>query len=81
MSSTEPIFFRSFNKYLIAATKSDGSSVRLSSGEMCIRDRLRGEQLLEDVRRAVSFQRPHFHFSKSLSAELRLATERLLRNQ
>src|ERR1700690_383976 len=43
--------------------------------------RLRGEQLLENVRRAVSFQRPHFHFSKPLSAELRLTTERLLRDQ
>src|SRR6202167_2787878 len=32
MSSTEPTFLRSFSKYLIAATKSEGSSVRFSSG-------------------------------------------------
>ena len=39
---------------------------------------LRRQQLLQDVRRAVSFQRPHFHFSEALSTELRLAAQRLL---
>src|SRR5580700_623008 len=42
---------------------------------------LRRQQFLQDVRRSVSFQRPHFHFSESLSAELRLAAQRLLRDQ
>src|SRR3984885_10082876 len=36
------------------------------------------EQLLQDVRRPVSFQRPDFHFTEALAAELRLTTERLL---
>src|SRR6266540_3014367 len=40
--------------------------------------RLRGEELLEDVRRAVGLERPHFHFSEPLSTELRLAAQRLL---
>src|SRR5437762_10083904 len=40
--------------------------------------RLRSEELLEDVRRAVRLERPHFHFSEPLSAELRLAAQRLL---
>src|SRR5271168_387952 len=40
--------------------------------------RLRREQLLQDVRRTVSFQRPNFHFAEALSAELRLAAQRLL---
>src|SRR5579883_935752 len=40
--------------------------------------RLRGEQLLQDVRRTVGFQRPDFHFAEALSAELRLAAQRLL---
>src|SRR6266481_939908 len=40
--------------------------------------RLRGEQLLQDVSRAIRFQRPDFHFSEALSAELRLAAQRLL---
>src|SRR2546421_9084924 len=39
------------------------------------------EELLEDVRRAVGFERPDLHFSKPLSAELRLAAERLLRDE
>src|SRR5688572_10233680 len=34
--------------------------------------RLRGEQFLEDVRRAVGFERPDLHFAEPLSAELRL---------
>src|SRR5580765_2355600 len=42
---------------------------------------LRGEELLEDVRRAIRFERPDFHFSEPLTAELRLAAERLLRDQ
>src|SRR5580704_3008835 len=36
------------------------------------------EQLLQDVRRTVRFQRPDFHFTEALAAELRLTTERLL---
>ena len=43
--------------------------------------RFRGEQLLQDVRRSVSFERPHFHFAEALSAELRLAAQRLLGDQ
>src|SRR6266478_303548 len=43
--------------------------------------RLCREQLLQDVRCAVSFQRPDFHFTEALAAELRLAAERLLRDQ
>src|SRR5215813_7041087 len=43
--------------------------------------RLRGEQLLKDVRRAIRFERPDLHFSKPLAAELRLAAERLLRDE
>jgi hypothetical protein len=33
---------------------------------------------LQDVRGAIRFERPHFHFSEPLSAELRLAAQRLL---
>src|SRR5271168_1644975 len=40
--------------------------------------RLRREQLLQDVRRTVRFQRPNFHFAEALSTELRLAAQRLL---
>src|ERR1700730_3530324 len=40
--------------------------------------RLHGEDLLEDVRRAVSAERPHFHLTEPLPAELRLAAQRLL---
>src|SRR5258707_3964859 len=43
--------------------------------------RFRREQLLQDVRCAVRFQRPYFHFAEALAAELRLAAERLLRDQ
>src|ERR1700680_1222094 len=39
------------------------------------------EHLLQRVRRAIRFQRPHFHFAKALAAELRLAAKRLLRDQ
>src|SRR5664279_1276867 len=39
---------------------------------------LRGEQLLQDVGCAVGFQGPHFHFAEALTAELRLAAQRLL---
>jgi hypothetical protein len=42
---------------------------------------LDGEHFLERMRRAVGFERPHFHLAEALSAELRLATERLLRDQ
>src|SRR5688572_98235 len=39
---------------------------------------LGGEEFLEDVGRAVRLERPHFHLSEPLSAELRLAAQRLL---
>src|SRR5580704_11227630 len=42
---------------------------------------LGGEQLLQNVSSAVSFERPDFHFAEPLPAELRLAAERLLRNE
>src|SRR6202165_2550567 len=43
--------------------------------------RLRREQLLQDVRCAIGFQRPNLHFAEALAAELRLAAERLLCNK
>src|SRR5262245_18017877 len=43
--------------------------------------RFRRQQLLQDVRRAVSFERPDLHFAEALAAELRLAAERLLCDQ
>src|SRR5579863_7789255 len=39
---------------------------------------LRRQQLLKNERRAVRFQRPNFHLSKALPAELRLTTQGLL---
>src|SRR4051794_28498108 len=42
---------------------------------------LGGEELLEDVRRAVGFERPDLHFPEPLPAELRLAAQRLLGDQ
>src|SRR5487761_512015 len=41
----------------------------------------RREQFLENVRGAIRFKRPHFHFSEPLAAELRLAAQRLLGDQ
>jgi len=32
------------------------------------------------MRRAITFKRPNFHFPKTLTTELSLATKRLLRN-
>src|SRR5258706_11025931 len=43
--------------------------------------RLRGQQLLQDERSAVCFECPDFHFSETLASELRLATQRLLRDE
>src|SRR5687768_602764 len=43
--------------------------------------RLDGENLLQAVRGAVSLERPHFHLSETLAAELRLSGERLLRDE
>src|ERR1700712_1899286 len=40
--------------------------------------RLRGKQFLQDVRSAISFERPYFHLSEALSSELCLASQRLL---
>src|SRR3984957_19945997 len=42
---------------------------------------LRRQQFLQYECRAVSFQRPNFHLSEALAAELRLATQRLLGDQ
>ena len=42
---------------------------------------LDGEELLERVRGAVRFHRPHLHLAEALPAELRLATQRLLRDE
>ena len=39
---------------------------------------LDGEDFLQHIRRAVGFESPYFHFAETLSAELRLAAERLL---
>src|SRR5882762_5374 len=43
--------------------------------------RFRGQQFLQDVRRAVGLERPNFHFAEALAAELGLAAERLLRDE
>ena len=43
--------------------------------------RLDGEDLLQRICRAIGLERPDFHFSESLAAELRLAAQRLLCNQ
>src|SRR3981081_4355901 len=43
--------------------------------------RLGGQQLLQDERRTVRFECPDFHFSETLASELRLATQRLLRDE
>src|SRR5690606_29223099 len=42
---------------------------------------LHRQDLLERVRRAVRLERPHFHLTETLAAELRLAGERLLRDE
>src|ERR1019366_9095312 len=38
----------------------------------------RRKKFLQDIRRALSFQSPHFHFSEPLAAKLGLTAERLL---
>src|ERR1700722_8443299 len=42
---------------------------------------LGSQQLLQDVGRTVCFERPHFHLTETLPTELRLATQRLLRDE
>src|SRR3990172_180596 len=42
---------------------------------------LDGEQLLENVRGAVGLECPHLHLSEALTAELRLAAQRLLSDE
>ena len=42
---------------------------------------LHGQNFLQGVGGAVSFQRPHFHFAEALTAELGLAAQRLLGNE
>ena len=39
------------------------------------------QNFLQRVRRAVGFQRPDLHFAEALAAELRLAAQRLLRDE
>src|SRR5882762_8561332 len=39
---------------------------------------LRGQEFLQNVRGAIGFERPDFHFAEPLPAELRLAAQRLL---
>ena len=39
------------------------------------------EHFLQGVRSTVGLERPHFHFAEALAAELRLATQRLLRDE
>src|SRR6266849_7386269 len=43
--------------------------------------RLDGQHLLQGVGRAISFERPHLHLAETLTAELRLAAQRLLGDQ
>src|SRR5256886_17437977 len=43
--------------------------------------RLHGQDILQDVRGAVSLERPHLHLAEPLDAELRLADQRLLAEQ
>src|SRR5216683_2404922 len=43
--------------------------------------RLDRQDLLQDVRGAVSLERPHLHLAEALAAELRLAAQRLLGDQ
>src|SRR5215471_946264 len=43
--------------------------------------RLHRQHFLQGVRRTVSLQRPDLHLAKALAAELRLAAERLLRDE
>ncbi len=42
---------------------------------------LDGEHFLQHIRGAVGFERPDFHLAETLTAELRLAAQRLLRDQ
>ena len=39
------------------------------------------QDLLQGISRAVRLERPDFHFAEALAAELRLAAERLLRDE
>src|SRR5688572_7364619 len=54
----------------------DDGLVRLHAAEHVVG--LHGEELLEDVRRAVGLERPGLHLAEALAAELRLAAQRLL---
>src|SRR6266851_1272130 len=54
----------------------DDRLVRLDAADDVVG--LDGEDLLEDVRRAVGLERPNFHLTETLTAELRLAAQRLL---
>ena len=43
--------------------------------------RLHGQHFLQGVCSAIGFQRPHFHFTEALAAELSLTAQRLLGNE
>ena len=57
----------------------DDGFVSLDTSDDIIR--LHRQDFLQCIGRAVSFERPDFHFSETLSAELCLAAQRLLRNK
>src|SRR5882672_199890 len=69
--------FRHTRLHLVVAI--DNGLVHLRSTLHVVR--LHREHFLQRVGSAVGFERPHFHLAETLSAELRLATERLLRDQ
>src|SRR6202011_4462622 len=54
----------------------DDRLVHLSTSVDVIR--LDGEHFLQGVRGAIRLERPHFHLTETLTAELRLAAQRLL---
>src|SRR5664279_954947 len=53
----------------------------INLGAACHVVRLDGEHFLQGVSSAVSFQSPDFHFAKPLPTKLRLAAQRLLRDE
>src|SRR5487761_1983406 len=57
----------------------DDGLIRLDTASHVVR--LDGQDLLQDVGGAVGFERPHLHLAEPLAAELRLATQRLLRDE
>src|SRR2546427_2193408 len=57
----------------------DDRLVRLPAADDVVR--LHSQDLLQDVRGAVRLERPHLHLAEALTAELRLASQRLLGDQ